>query len=281
MSLILRGAAYFRIIQWRHAHYIKKHYNQSSLYYASVDDSFLFKGGFNGCWFCIVLYFSGVISMDTHYWLNVWERDDNAFSLPSVNPDVISYWPKLPEGSRILVPLCGKSKDLLWLAEQGYQVIGVELSERTVVNFFRENKIDYLASAMSIHQKIYQAKHLSIKLIVGNFFDFQKPPFDALYDYASMLVLPKALRERYVKHCMMMLKPESSIVLTSLDYASVSEDELPFSITKEEVSEYWGSSLKHVKHMDCRDDDLLFQGKKVKHAQRDIWVRQYTGKNRS
>ncbi len=35
-------------------------------------------------------------------------------------------------GRRVLVPLCGKTPDLLWLAEQGNEIVGVELSEIAV-----------------------------------------------------------------------------------------------------------------------------------------------------
>ena len=38
----------------------------------------------------------------------------------------------LAKGAAVLVPLCGKSLDLVWLAEQGHAVIGVELAEAFV-----------------------------------------------------------------------------------------------------------------------------------------------------
>ena len=45
------------------------------------------------------------------------------------------------ETSCILVPLCGKSKDLIWLQKHFHQVIGVELVPQAVKVFFEENQI--------------------------------------------------------------------------------------------------------------------------------------------
>ncbi|WP_261863761.1 hypothetical protein [Psychrobacter sp. JCM 18900] len=55
-----------------------------------------------------------------------------------VNPLLIEYFNRLnlTAGSRIFVPLCGKSIDMVWLATQGYDVVGVELVETAVQEFF-------------------------------------------------------------------------------------------------------------------------------------------------
>lgn len=219
--------------------------------------------------------------MNSDHWLNIWERESQYERLlSSISSELITYWPKLPQGSRVLVPLCGKSKDMLWLAEQGYQVIGVEISEQLVINFFKENKINYHGSAMSIHQKIYQAKSLPIKVIVGNFFDFQKPPFDALYDKGALMILPKKLRERYVKHCLMLLKPGAAVLSFSMCNHDVVDDvgEAPFSITKEEVMSYWGSELKHVKTVSCPEEGTAYWGDNTNNVHKDVWARQRVGR---
>src|SRR3546814_8021419 len=45
----------------------------------------------------------------------------------------------LATGSRVFVPLCGKSLDMAWLAARGHRVLGVELSPLAVGQFFDEN----------------------------------------------------------------------------------------------------------------------------------------------
>lgn len=78
--------------------------------------------------------------MDEGFWQRRWARNEIGFHLNEVNPYLRRHWPnlRLAEGARVLVPLCGKSLDMAWLAEQGFAVLGVELSERAVEDFFAE-----------------------------------------------------------------------------------------------------------------------------------------------
>ena len=79
--------------------------------------------------------------MHAEFWQARWARSEIGFHLSEVNPYLQRYWPALglPEGARVLVPLCGKSLDLAWLVGQGYQVVGVELAPRAVEDFFTEH----------------------------------------------------------------------------------------------------------------------------------------------
>lgn len=47
----------------------------------------------------------------------------------------------------VLVTLCGKTLDLLWLCEQGHEVTGVELVEVAAKEFFEENNVAYSVSS--------------------------------------------------------------------------------------------------------------------------------------
>ena len=47
------------------------------------------------------------------------------------------------EGVSILVTMCGKSVDMIWLCERGFSVTGVELTEKAVKEFFEDNSIPY------------------------------------------------------------------------------------------------------------------------------------------
>lgn len=75
--------------------------------------------------------------MDHEFWHARWSSNEIGFHLPQVNPHLLEFWPTLglPAGSRVLVPLCGKTLDMAWLMAQGHRVLGVELS-RTAVEAF-------------------------------------------------------------------------------------------------------------------------------------------------
>jgi hypothetical protein len=82
------------------------------------------------------------------YWIERWKREDTAFHQDEINPYLRQYWQELhlPPASAIersgksevFVPLCGKSRDMLWLRDQGYSVLGVELSPVAVQAFLRK-----------------------------------------------------------------------------------------------------------------------------------------------
>ena len=65
--------------------------------------------------------------MKPEFWKERWVRGEIGFHQAEVEPGLVTHLGGLAP-TRVLVPLCGKSLDLAWLATQGHQVVGVELS---------------------------------------------------------------------------------------------------------------------------------------------------------
>src|ERR1700739_935957 len=107
--------------------------------------------------------------MQPEFWHKKWESNQIGFHQPEVNPYLQRHWPDLaiPAQSRVLVPLCGKSLDLLWLAGRGHRVLGVELSQRAVEDFFREQQLQPQISEEGGFE-VYRAG--AIELRCGDFF---------------------------------------------------------------------------------------------------------------
>ena len=78
--------------------------------------------------------------MTPDFWHARWQRGEIGWHLDEIHLGLQAHWPRLGVGTsgRVLVPLCGKSMDLLWLASQGHRVLGVELSPIAVEALFRE-----------------------------------------------------------------------------------------------------------------------------------------------
>ena len=59
--------------------------------------------------------------MELDFWLERWNNNQIGFHQPQVNPYLIYFYgekgpsPEQREKLKVFVPLCGKSKDLLWL----------------------------------------------------------------------------------------------------------------------------------------------------------------------
>ena len=83
--------------------------------------------------------------MDPEFWHERWGRDEIGFHKHEYNAHMTAFMGSLglPKGAHVLVPLCGKSLDLLWLHQHGYRVSGIELSPRAIEDFFSENGLEY------------------------------------------------------------------------------------------------------------------------------------------
>ena len=81
--------------------------------------------------------------MDPDFWLERWSRDEIGFHQADGNPLLAAHWPtlELPPDAQVLVPLCGKTPDMAWLAARGHAVIGVELSDKAARAFFAEQQL--------------------------------------------------------------------------------------------------------------------------------------------
>ncbi|HCJ30987.1 MAG TPA: thiopurine S-methyltransferase [Pseudomonas sp.] len=175
--------------------------------------------------------------MDEGFWQRRWARNEIGFHLNEVNPFLRRHWPglRLTEGARVLVPLCGKSLDMAWLAEQGFAVLGVELSERAVEDFFTEQGLEADISVKGGF-KVYRAGALEIRC--GDFFALshnEVADCQGLYDRAALIALPADMRQHYVEHLANILAPSCQGLLITLDYEQEQMSGPPFAVSDAEV----------------------------------------------
>jgi thiopurine S-methyltransferase len=200
--------------------------------------------------------------MQPEFWHKKWASNQIGFHLPQVNPYLQRFWPQLDleDSARVLVPLCGKSLDLLWLAHCGHEVLGVELSEKAVEDFFSEHQLDPAVSEQGPFN-VYRAG--SIELWCGDFFALT--PGDvadcsALYDRAALIALPPAMREQYAVHLNRILPKGSQGLLITLDYDQDQMSGPPFAVVDDEVQRLFGASwaLKVLEDQDVLSESGKF-----------------------
>ena len=142
--------------------------------------------------------------MNPEFWRTRWQEKRIGFNQSQVNPLLVKYFSKLnlPADSRIFVPLCGKSIDMVWLAHQGFDVVGVELVESAAQEFFIEQDIPYTIKEHSHHSNIkcYQGQVLeqTITLWVADIFALNSDDIghvDAVYDRAALIAMPASLSQ--------------------------------------------------------------------------------------
>ncbi|ARP82833.1 thiopurine S-methyltransferase [Bordetella genomosp. 8] len=199
--------------------------------------------------------------MEPEFWLERWREGRTHFHQTRISPPLERFWPTLEfaRGSRVLVPLCGKSLDMLWLAERGLHVLGVELSPLAVQQFFDEHGLAprVRRSALGEHYSVdYGASDDSrhgpghIEIIRGDIFDLDADTLRAcagVFDRAALVALPRDMREPYVRHIYGQLADDYQGLLVTLDYPQAEMDGPPFCVDDEEVQAlYAGHSVAEL-----------------------------------
>lgn len=186
--------------------------------------------------------------MELSYWEARWNKDKTGFHMPGGYPGLKSHWQDLSlnPAPNILVPLCGKTPDLVQLEEYGASVAGVEISKKAVRDFFKEQNRPYETHTFA-EFSIYRSG--SIELWQGDFFKFpghRAPMFDLVYDKAALVALPPERRKEYVRKIIGLSGRKGSILLHHFIYPQEQMPGPPFSVSSDEIESYF-STRYHIK----------------------------------
>lgn len=199
--------------------------------------------------------------MEASFWLERWDNNQIGFHEGKPNTFLTQYLVQLElaPNARIFLPLCGKTLDIAWLLAQGYQVVGIELSEKAVAELFVELGVEPQVS------KVGQLNHYQIAgldIYQGDFFHLsaeQLGKVDAVYDRAAFVALPEAMRQQYAQHLMDISKKAPQLLVT-LTYAEGVTQGPPFSILDAEVIASYQDTYS-IKQLTKQDDPIGLKGK--------------------
>lgn len=177
--------------------------------------------------------------MDKQFWIDRWDKNELGWHMDSEHHYLRRFFSRLQTapGDRVLVPLCGKSPDLLWLCRQGARVVGVELSRLAVESFFSENR---LAAVTETEGDFIRYHGEGIELLCGDLFAISRSHLGgatAVYDRGSLVALPAAMRSRYAAHLAELLPAGSRVLVVSYDYDQAQTKGPPFSVPLPRVRE--------------------------------------------
>lgn len=196
------------------------------------------------------------------FWHNQWAANRLDFHLEDTHPLLMQYWSALrpQRQERVLVPLCGKSEDLVWLASKHDEVQAVELSPIAVRAFFAEHFYTPLVIPVNHEHELYQFDELSI--YTGDFFTAPLEPVDLVYDRAALEALPPAQRQSYVAHLTAKMKAGGRILLIIGDCPTAALPNSANPLSEMEVRQlYQGYTVTCLQQGDdLRKDEGLPQG---------------------
>lgn len=216
--------------------------------------------------------------MQADFWHERWEKGEIGFHQADYNQYMQDFIERLGvrPGAQILAPLCGKSLDMLWLAEQGYCVTGIEISELAVKDFFVENSLSYHIDRGS---GVDTFRGEQICILCTDFFSLEKqdlPAIDAVYDRAALVALPPDMRQDYARHLAQLMESEVRSLLVTLDYPTEQMRGPPFSVTAEEVRQLFSEQycVESLHAEDCLAREPRFRKKGLTYLTEQVYLLQ-------
>jgi len=188
-------------------------------------------------------------------WIQRWQAGKIGWHRTQVNSKLVEFITclKLKQGDTVFVPLCGKSYDMVYLLEQGFKVIGVELSSLAIEQFFDENNL-----AFTINQTdqftLYQGDNIT--LYCGDYFALDKSVLksvSAVYDRAALIALAVDLREKYAQHLYSIISNDCRVLLLTLNYPQSQISGPPFAVDEDEVVSLFSKGFE-CQQLQCFDD---------------------------
>lgn len=181
--------------------------------------------------------------MEASFWFQRWEKNDIGFHESEANPLLVKHFKalSLAQGSRVFLPLCGKTLDIAWLLSNGYRIAGAELSATAIEQLFAELGVEPKISEVG-EVNHYSAKNIDI--FVGDIFALSSKMLgsvDAIYDRAALVALPGEIRSRYTAH-LTEITDKAPQLLLSFEYDQNLMEGPPFSVSKDEVNQHYRDS---------------------------------------
>ena len=213
--------------------------------------------------------------MDPTFWHQRWRDNQIGFHQDAPTPLLLAHWAAVgaPAGTRVFVPLCGKSRDLAWLAAQGHRVLGVELSPLAVAQFFAEHDL-----RPEVRESRYGRHHTAgpIELVCGDAFALDAEALadcGAVYDRAALIALPPAMRRRYAGELYARLPRGCRGLLVTLEYPPEEKAGPPFPVGADEVRSLYGRDwdLALLERRDILAGQPRFQAEGVTALHTSAW----------
>ncbi|GIU06583.1 MULTISPECIES: thiopurine S-methyltransferase [unclassified Shewanella] len=192
--------------------------------------------------------------MQPSFWHDKWDAQQIGFHLSAVNPLLVKYWPQLElaANTQVFVPLCGKSLDMCFLAELGHDVLGCELNELAVQQFYRENALAVDTRTVAEHQRFHTEQ---VTIYQGDIFSLdaaEMPSTKAFYDRAALIAWPEEMRLAYARQLAKLIPTSSIGLLITLDYPQAELNGPPFAVSDDWVQANLADDFE-IERLACED----------------------------
>lgn len=176
--------------------------------------------------------------MKPEFWLEAWQQGKRGFHSDAPHADLQRYAQEVFAEGTVLVPLCGASVDLAWLAEHGFRAVGVELSPVAVQEVVARDGLRRLEDRGPF--EAYGNERIT--LLQGNYFDLEREhlgPLTGIWDRAALVAMHPDQRVAYTDVHKRLLDVDGNLLLNVLDYDASKRDGPPWAVSTEAVAQLW------------------------------------------
>jgi len=190
--------------------------------------------------------------MEPEFWHERWHENRIGFHQSGVNLFLRRYFAKLKgaHAGPVFVPLCGKSRDMAWLHDQGREVLGIELSPLAVEAFYKEWGC---AGSRAGRGEFLEYKAEGVTILVGNYFHLTQTilgPVSAVYDRAALIAMPPHMRRDYAQHMADLLVPGTPLLLIAPFSLKDPGSGPPFAVSGAEITDIFAPHFA-IETLEC------------------------------
>eukprot|EP00635_Sarcinochrysidales_sp_CCMP3193_P008040 CAMPEP_0118900496 /NCGR_PEP_ID=MMETSP1166-20130328/6589_1 /TAXON_ID=1104430 /ORGANISM="Chrysoreinhardia sp, Strain CCMP3193" /LENGTH=229 /DNA_ID=CAMNT_0006839641 /DNA_START=68 /DNA_END=754 /DNA_ORIENTATION=- len=171
-------------------------------------------------------------------------RREPSFHLADIHPSLLRF-----EGSlrrpRVLVPLCGKCNELKYLAERGFDVVGVDGVRRALDGFCRDHDGDATQQQQQRESYVVRfpagPRETTLRYVVSDFLTIDLGSFDACWDRGAFVAIEPCDRDEYVR--VLAKHVTGTLLLVATEHDPFLDGRLgpPYSLTRDDVLRYFGA----------------------------------------
>jgi thiopurine S-methyltransferase len=182
--------------------------------------------------------------VDRSFWQGRWDAGQIGFHEGTANRFLVRHAEQIlppPGTGSVLVPLCGKSRDLAWLAARGHRVVGCELIETAARAFFSEEGVVPRERTVGSFVALSSG---DITILVGDALALATEVtgvIDAVFDRAALVALPVEMRAGYGAAVASVTRAGGKGLLVTLEHDAGSGP--PFSIDRATAVASYGDAF--------------------------------------
>ena len=132
------------------------------------------------------------------FWENAYQTGNTGWDRGKTSHNLLTWLDnKLLTPCRILVPGCGNGYEVLTLAENGFEVVAIDIAAAAVNNLRQALQLN------SLHATVLQSDFFSL--------DFSHSPFDAIYEQTCLCALQPSQWSDFEQWLYQSLKPQGKL----------------------------------------------------------------------